>query len=298
MKPINPRPLIKDDFEDAIEQALLKLKSSTFMEKTIKNLQLKEHEIRENLATFIKLEEDEQAVHQCQLAGQCLKPQGHYVLHVKRNAVGHIERQFQPCPMLADQFKVSQFLIYDDFNSQWKDSKLFESLKQRDGQKSLYVYLMKVLQKQTKDGLALIGPHQSGKSYGLGIFAYRYALNELGTIGVLDFASQSARLSSLKRSDPTSFNRELERLQNLSILILDGLGSHPITEDMLSDFLIPIFLARQKPNLITMVTSTVAIPQLDGLFKGYKDKRMLMTEWLNLVQLLTKPIYFPAMMPL
>ena len=298
MKPINPKTLIKDDFEDAIEQALLKLKSSPFMEKTIKHLLLKEHEIIENLATFIKLEEDEQAVQQCQLAGQCLRPQGHYVLHVKRNAVGQLERQFQPCPMLADQLKVSQYLIYDDFNSQWKDSKLFESLKHREGQKSLYVYLMKVLQKQTKDGLALIGPHQSGKSYGLGIFAYRYALNELGTIGILDFASQTTRLTSLKRSDPTSFQRELERLQQLSILIIDGLGSHPITEDMLSDFLIPTFLARQKPNLMTMVTSTVGIAQLDGLFKGYKDKRMLMTEWLNLVQLLTKPIYLPAMMPL
>jgi DNA replication protein DnaC len=123
-------------------------------------------------------------------------------------------------------------------------------------------------------------------------------LNELGTIGVLDFASQSSRLTNLKRTDSTSFQRELERLQNLSILILDGLGSHPITEDMLTDFLIPVFLARQKPTLITMVTSTVGIAQLDGLFKGYKDKRMLMTEWLNLVQLLTKPIYFPAMMPL
>jgi DNA replication protein DnaC len=298
MKPINPRPLIKDDFEDAIEEAVLKLKSSTLMKKTIQSLQLKEQEIRENLATFIKLEEDEQAVHQCRLAGQCLRPQGHYVLHVQRNAVGHLERQFQPCPMLADQLKVSQYLIYDDFNSSWKDSKLFESLKQREGQKSLYVYLMKVLQKQTKDGLALIGPHQSGKSYGLGIFAYRYALNELGTIGVLDFATQSTRLVNLKRTDATSFQREIERLQSLSILILDGLGSHPITEEMLSDLLIPVFLARQKPRLITMVTSTVGIPQLDGLFKGYKDKRMLMTEWLNLVQLLTKPIYFPAMMPL
>ena len=298
MKPINPRPLIKDDFEDAIEEALLKLKSSTLMKKTIQSLQLKEQEIRENLATFIKLEEDEQAVHQCRLAGQCLRPQGHYVLHVQRNAVGHLERQFQPCPMLADQLKVSQYLIYDDFNSSWKDSKLFDSLKQREGQKSLYVYLMKVLQKQTKDGLALIGPHQSGKSYGLGIFAYRYALNELGTIGVLDFATQSTRLVNLKRTDTTSFQREIERLQSLSILILDGLGSHPITEEMLSDLLIPVFLARQKPRLITMVTSTVGIPQLDGLFKGYKDKRMLMTEWLNLVQLLTKPIYFPAMMPL
>jgi DNA replication protein DnaC len=298
MKPVNPKPLIKDDFEDAIEQALETLKASTLMKQTIQSLQLKEHEIREHLATFIKLEEDERAVAQCQLAGRCLKPQGHYVLHVKRNAVGHLERQFQPCPMLADQLKVSQYLIYDDFNALWKDSKLFESLKQREGQKSLYVYLMKVLQKQTKDGLALIGPHQSGKSYGLGIFAYRYALNELGTIGVLDFALQSSRLTNLKRSDSTAFQRELERLQNLSILILDGLGSHPITEDMLTDFLIPVFLARQKPNLITMVTSTVGIAQLDGLFKGYKDKRMLMTEWLNLVQLLTKPIYFPAMMPL
>ncbi len=126
MKPVNPKPLIKDDFEDAIEQALESLKASALMKQTIQSLQLKEHEMREHLATFIKLEEDERAVAQCQLAGQCLKPQGHYVLHVKRNAVGHLERQFQPCPMLADQLKVSQYLIYDDFNALWKDSKLFE----------------------------------------------------------------------------------------------------------------------------------------------------------------------------
>ena len=298
MKLVNPKPLIQDDFGDAINQAIEKLMASTFMQQTVISLQLKAHEIRENLATFIKLEEDKSAVHQCELAGKCLKPLGHYVLHVQRNAIGHIERQFQPCPMLADQLKVSQFLIYDDFNPDWKDSKLFESLKLREGQKSLYMYLMKVLQKQTKDGLALIGPHQSGKSFGLGNFAYRYALNELGTIGMVEFASLSQRLSNLKRSDLSSFNRDIDRLQNLSILILDGLGSHPITEDMLSDFLIPIFLHRQRPGYITMVTSTVGIQQLDGLFKGYKDKRMLMTEWLNLMQLLTKPIYLPAMMPL
>ena len=47
-----------------------------------------------------------------------------------------------------------------------------------------------------------------------------------------------------------------------------------------------------------MVTSIVPIAQLDGLFKGYKDKRMLMTEWLNLVQLMTKTIQLPAMLPL
>lgn len=298
MKLVNPKPLIQDDFNEAIDQAIKKLMASSFMQQTVMSLQLKEHEIREHLATFIKLEEDKSAVHQCELAGKCLKPLGHYVLHVQRNAIGHIERQFQPCPMLGDQLKVSQYLIYDDFNPAWKDSKLFESLKLREGQKALYVYLMKVLQKQTKDGLALIGPHQSGKSFGVGIFAYRYALNELGTIGLVDFSSLSQRLISLKRTDISSFNREIERLQNLSVLILDGLGSHPITEDMLSDFLIPIFLHRQRSSFITMVTSTVGIQQLDGLFKGYKDKRMLMSEWLSLVQLLTKPIYLPAMMPL
>jgi hypothetical protein len=59
-----------------------------------------------------------------------------------------------------------------------------------------------------------------------------------------------------------------------------------------------LFIARQKQGLITMVTSTVPILQLEGLFKGYKDKRMLMTDWLQLVQIITKPIHLPAMMPL
>lgn len=298
MKLINPKPIIQDDFEDAIKQAILQVKQSKWLKKTIETLKIKESEIHQHLSTLLKLEVDEQEVEQCKIAGRCLKPQGHYVVSMHRNAVGFLERKFAPCPMLDDQLKVSRFLIYDDFNSDWKDSKLFESLKQREGQKALYVYLMKVLQKQTKDGLALIGPHQSGKSFALGIFAYRFALNELGTIGLLDFNLQLPRLVSSKKIDSLGFNRELERLQKLSVLILDGLGSQPISEEMLIDVLIPLFIARQKQGLITMVSSTVPIVQLEALFKGYKDKRMLMTDWLQLVQILTKPIYLPALMPL
>ncbi len=298
MKPINPQTLIQDDFEDAINQAVNQVKQSPWLKKTIETLKIKESEIHQHLSTLLKLESDAQEVEQCRLAGKCLKPQGHYVVSMQRNAVGFLERKIAPCPLLDDQLKVSRFLIYDDFNADWKDSKLFESLKQRDGQKALYMYLMKVLQRQTTDGLALIGPHQSGKTFALGIFAYRFALNELGTVGLLDFNLQLPRLVSTKKSDGLGFSRELERLQKLTVLILDGLGSQPISEDMLIDVLIPLFIARQKQGLITMVTSTVPIMQLEGLFKGYKDKRMLMTDWLNLVQIITKPIHLPAMMPL
>ena len=298
MKPINPKPLIQDDFEDAIKQAIQQVKTSSWLKPTIDNLKIKASEIQEHLSTLLKLEVDQQEVEQCKLAGKCLKTQGHYVVTMQRNAVGFLERKFAPCPMLDDQLKVSRFLIYDDFNPEWKDSKLFESLKQREGQKALYIYLMKVLQKQTKDGLALIGPHQSGKSFALGIFAFRYALNELGTVGMLDFNLQLPRLVASKKLDTLGFNRELERLQKLNILILDGLGSQPISEEMLTDVLIPLFIARQKLGFITMVASTAPIQQLEGLFKGYKDKRMLMTDWLQLVQIITKPIYLPALMPL
>lgn len=298
MKPINPKPIIQDDFEEAIRQAIQQVKQSPWLKNTLESLAIKDLEIQQHLSTLLKLELDQQEVEQCKLAGQCLKPQGHYVVKMERNAIGLLERKFSPCPMLEDQLKVSRYLIYDDFNPAWKDSKLFESLKQREGQKPLYVYLMKVLQKQTTDGLALIGPHQSGKSFALGIFAYRYALNELGTVGMIDFNLQLPRLLSIKKIDAFGFNRELERLQKLSVLILDGLGSQPITEDMLTEILIPLFIARQKQGLVTMVTSTVPVLQLEGLFKGYKDKRMLMTEWLQLIQLVTKPIYLRAMMPL
>ena len=218
MKPINPKPLIQDDFEEAIKQAILQVKQSKWLKKTIETLKIKESEIQQHLSTFLKLEIDEQEVEQCRLAGKCLKPQGHYVVSIQRNAVGFLERKFSPCPMLDDQLKVSRFLIYDDFNPDWKDSKLFESLKQREGQKALYVYLMKVLQKQTNDGLALIGPHQSGKSFALGIFAFRYALNELGTIGMLDFNLQLPRLIANKKMDANGFNGDLAHLLLLGFL--------------------------------------------------------------------------------
>lgn len=298
MKKIDPNLIIKDDFQASIDATLMKLTSSRYMKNAIESLALSDKDILENLATFVKFEEDEQAVEQCKLAGKCLKPQGHYVLHVQRNVMGFIERKIQPCPLLEDPLKVSRFLIYEDFDAQLKDSALFETLKHRAGQKPLYVYLMKVLQGETQEGLALIGPHQSGKTYALGIFAYRYALNELGSVGMLDFSNQMNRLLSLKRVDPNSFSREISRMQNLKVLILDGLGSQLISEEMLVDILIPLFLSRHQRGKITMVSSSIPLPQLDGLFKGYKDKRILIEEWLKIIQLLTKPLVLPAMIPL
>jgi hypothetical protein len=299
MKQINPKAIIRDDFEEAIEETLLALKASPFIKEKVQALAIKESELREHLATFVKMDADHHDVEQCRLAGKCLKPQGHYLLDIHRNAIGLIERTMTPCPMLADRLKVNRFMIYDDGDPTWREPKLFDELKMREGRKPLYGLLMKYLTKQSTESLYLVGPHQSGKSFSLSVFANKYALNELGTIGFLDFGLQMNRLLGLKKNDPSTFARELEKIQKLKVCILDGVNSLQITEEMLIDILIPLFIARQKRELITIVTSTVPLNVLDGFFKGYKDKKILMTEWISLIQTICRTtIVLPAMMAL
>ncbi len=299
MKQIDPKSIIKDDFEVAIEQTLAELKASPFIREKMIALAIKESELKEHLATFVKMQADYHDVEQCRLAGKCLKPQGHYMIDIHRNVIGRIERTMTPCPMLADQLKVSRFLIYDDAEEAWKDPKLFDELKMREGRKPLYALLMKYLTKQSSESLYLVGPHQSGKSFALAVFAHKYALNELGTVGFLDFSTQMNRLMTLKKSDENALARELEKMQRLDVCILDGVNSMQITEEMLVDILIPLLRARQKSSLITIISSTVPLHLLDGFFKGYKDKKILMNDWVSLIQSQCRlTITLPVMLPL
>jgi DNA replication protein DnaC len=298
MKTADPKSLIQENFDEAIETAVQTLKRSDYIHSLIQELHLQDAEIREHLATLIKVDEDHQSIQQCHLAKKCLKPSGHYQLQVSRNVMGHLERTLQPCPLLDDQLKVGQFLIYDDFDANYKASKLFTDLNLRAGRKPLYQYLMKVLLKETTEGLYLHAPAQSGKTFALGVFSYRYALNELGTIGLIDTPRQLTRLLALKRSDYNGFSRELDRLQNLKVLILDDVDRQPITEAMLTDILIPLFEARLAQPVMTMVTARVPLSELNQVFKGYKDKRVLMQTWIELVAKMTMTINLPAMLPL
>jgi hypothetical protein len=298
MKTVDPQTLIPGDFDEAIAEAIRSLKQSTYIQDVIQQLKVTDSELTEHLATFVKLDADQQSVHQCQLAKRCLKSSGHYVLRLSRDVMGHLTRSLQPCPMLEDQLKVGRYLIYDDFNPAWKVSQLFNELNLREGRKPLYQYLMKVLLQQQTKGLYLTGPSQSGKTFALGVFSFRYALNELGTIGLLDTPKQLARLLALKRSDFQGFAREIDRLQHLKVLILDDVDRQPITEAMLTDILLPVFQARQQEAVLTMVTATLPQEKLMQVFKGYKDKRALMQEWIDLMESMTVPISLPAMMPL
>jgi hypothetical protein len=298
MKQIDPKTIVQDDFDDAIESTLAGLKASAFIKEKILALAIKESELKEHLATFVKMDEDFHDVQQCRLAGKCLKPQGHYLLDIHRNAIGKLERSLTPCPMLLDQLKVNRFMLIDDSDPNWRDPKLFEELNLRLGRKSLYAMLMKYLTKATQDNLCLIGPHQSGKSFSLAVFAHKYALNELGTVGFLDVATQLPRLVQLKKQDAFAFQRELNKIQRLQLCILDGLSSVQYTEEMLMDVMIPLCNARNKADLITIVTSTVSLQDLHGFFKGYKDKKILMEDWLGMLGSLCQvTLTLPAMQP-
>jgi hypothetical protein len=298
MKQINPKAIVRDDFDEAIESTLEGLKSSPFIKDKIIGLSLKESELREHLATFLKMAGDHDDVQQCRLAGKCLKPQGHYVLDVHRNAIGKLERVLTPCPMLFDQLKVNRFMIYDDGDIAWQDPSLFDEIKMRSGRMELYTQLVKYLTRSSFDSLYLIGPHQTGKSFSLAVFAHKYALNELGTIGLLDMPKQLPRLQALKKQDEMMFQRELEKMQTLTVAIFDDINGLQMSEDMLMDILVPLFKARLKSGLITILSGTVPLEALEGYFKGYKDKKILMTEWIALIRTLCRvTITLPALAP-
>ena len=301
MKKIESVYLGIDQPEEAIQSAIKSLKADAYIASVIQSLSLSEEEIQQHLSTLLHMQEDHQEIAQCMYQKTCIKPKGHYEVTLKRNAGGYLERHMAPCPMLASQLTIHQYLLYDDFPDTWKDGALFLDVGKRQHRvelsKILNQYLLRFSTIKTKN-MYVFGPPRTGKSFSLATFAYKFALNEVGTIGVIEAPSFSQRLLDLSNNEPTVFTREIDQLKRLDILIIDRLGDESVLDKSRDQVWIPLLQDRLHQQKATMMISSFTLEDLLTLYTVFPNQKPKAKQFIELIKTFEYQLFIPPATPL
>lgn len=283
-----------DQVDTLIEEAIDQLNQDPLVQKKIKSLSITNQELHIHLATMLRYQEDQKDVALCIEANQCVKKSNHYLMDIERDEGGHLLRVIKPCPLIEKSLSAQQFLIHFDYDQAVMQPQLFEHLKERKAISELFLYLLKVNNKSTSQNLYVYGPHNSGKTYALAVFAYKYALNEFGTIALIKTHTWLEKLSAMKNEDGYFFQKEFDKLAQLDVLILDELGAKDLDEVSRDSILIPLLTERLKLKKKTMISSVFAPLDLIDLFKKYPSWLPRVKELISLIEAQAKIIELPA----
>jgi DNA replication protein DnaC len=283
-----------DQVDTLIEEAINQLNKDPRVQKKIESLTITNNELHVHLATMLRYQEDQKDVAACVAANQCVKKTNHYLMDIERDEGGHLLRVIKPCPLIEKSLSAQQFLIHFDYDQEFMQPQLFENLKERKAISELFLYLLKVSNKSTTQNLYVYGPHNSGKTYALAVFAYKYALNEFGTIALIKTHHWLEKLLAMKTQDAYFFQKELDKLSQLDVLILDELGAKDLDEVSRDSILIPLLTERLKLKKKTMISSVFAPSELLDLFKKYPSWLPRVKELIALIEAQAKIIELPA----
>jgi DNA replication protein DnaC len=298
MKKIDPKTILDDDFEQAIADTIASLHQNPFIHEQWKRLQVSEEEIKTHLSSWVQWQLDEEEVKVCLQAHRCVKPQSHHMITLERNQAGYLQRVMKPCPMMQESLSVNARLVYADFPEAWKNSDLFFDIKQRDSRKNLYRYLSKILAGEPTGGLYLQGGHQTGKSFSLAVFAYKYALNNLGRIAFIDSTSWLDQCIGLRTSDDRAIVREIEKLSDVDIVIFDNFGQRDLDDYLRDQVVMPLLAKRLQKQKITMFTSVYGLDDIETMFTKFKNSAPRVKELRRLIEALTETIVLPPSLKL
>jgi primosomal protein DnaI len=144
----------------------------------------------------------------------------------------------------------------------------------------------------------VFGPPRTGKSFSLATFAYKFALNEVGTIGVIEAPSLSQRLLDLSNNEPTVFAREIDQLKRLDILIIDRLGDESVLDKSRDQVWIPLLQDRLHQQKATMIISSFSLEDLLTLYTVFPNQKPKAKQFIELIKTFEYQLFIPPATPL
>jgi DNA replication protein DnaC len=294
MKKIDSHVIEIENVDELIQQTISSFYKDPTVAFKMKQLAMTNEEILLHFATLVNYQESQIQGQACIDAKKCLHDGSHYLVEIDRDDQGRIQRLIKPCPMIEKDIKTLESLVHLEYDSEVNHPDSFDQLGERKVLTKLYFYLGQVLEEEIKQNLYLHGPHQSGKSYALAVFAYRYALHQKGKIAFIKTHEWLQKLLSLRQSDLSRFEKEMMKLKQLDLLILDELGASDLDEESRDGILIPLLNDRLKTKKITMITSVFSIKELNNVFKKFPSWEPRVRELVSLIQANTMIIELPA----
>ena len=263
------KQIVSKDTKSRIKENLLQ---KSHIKQKLKELKASKEEFDELLGYFVSYDEDFEACKDCKSLKDCKKEIKGMKMDLVRDEDGDIVRVYDLCDLKKEERRINQNYLIRDF----PDAHLNVELEDLDGRKGRinleYELLHLDINNDNKKGIFVFGKPNTGKS-----FPFIAFLNGLVRKDVkCAFVNVREFTELLKRgfNDLTqNVNDTIDIVKDVTVLVLDDLGDEKISEWVRDDVLTTILDYRFKNGLVTFITSSYDLKELEILYTVSKTSK-------------------------
>ena len=257
------------DMKKYIDELVKELRNDNDVYNEIKKLNLTVGEVRENVAKLSDFMDDYNYCKKCPGINECNKKIPHTAINIRKEG-NFITSDVEPCKKIIEQLKFDSHYVIKDFEPNWRTSSL-RNIDLSDNRRPAIKEFSKVLNDKSERWIYLLGNHKVGKSYLAVTFANEYIRVKNGKVAVMNCAERIEQLVSLAKSDKTIFDKQIDILIDLPLLVMDNFGAEYKNEYIRDQIIIPLLSTRANKSKVTIFTSEFTIEEIQKMYSVGKN---------------------------
>lgn len=271
-----------NDISSLKSEAISSLKNDEVVYNIIKNdLSLSVKEVEDNLAALMCLKEDKDYCKNCPGLDACKKDYPKYNIVLRRDG-NDIVREYTMCPLsLASLEKKSRFMIAN-FPAEWLDVELADVKMDTPKRKKLIKDLSISIRQKNDKWFYVTGNGKCGKSFIMAAYGSSFAKHRGRGVVFTSFTDLSRDLSSLFLKDKEKFNKNMSKLMNCPLLIIDDFGNEFLNDLSFSNIVFPLIHFRSTKNLPTCFVSEFELEEISSLYDKINSVRV--KQFVNMIK--------------
>lgn len=271
LKEFNSNDIIdhKIDMKKYIEELCLALKSDSDVYESLKPLGLTNKDVRDNIGKLADYQEDFNVCKKCPGFDKCPKNIKHISMYVYKDG-SYLTTRSEPCKKYMEKLVVDSKYLISDFPDEWKESVL-KKLDLSENRRPLIKEFVNIAKGKSHRWLFVKGNRKVGKSYVLVTFANEFVALGLGPVAVISASKQLKEIADIAYSDKESFNKAIEILSNVPLLVIDDFGQEYKNEFIRDQIVIPVLNERSHNEKATFFSSEFSIKEIQQLYSIGKN---------------------------
>jgi len=182
---------------------------------------------------------------------------------------GIVDREMVPCKEFLKRLAFERQFMYMDFNRDWLDCTLRDVDKAKDRDKVLVKYT-NFIKNGINNWIYLTGSPNSGRTFLAAVLCIDAARKEKGPVAFLNTQKRVQELYDLYYKDKERFQKVLDKLCNIPILVLDDYGNEYKNDFIRDGIIFPLIYNRANKKLFTIITSDFKSEDVKELYSTTK----------------------------
>lgn len=230
-----------------------------------------DEEVLSAIGKFLKIVNQEKVCVNCVNKKNCLLRSNGSIYSLSIDEDDRIiDLKLDLCSKAKKTDKYTSNYLYRQFDEEYLNYDINQVLSNedyKDSRKETYVSAASILLSKTNKGIFLTGSRRCGKSFILAVFSKKYIDNFKKRVAFIDASATIKELNDLYFTNKDEFQKRLDELCEVDLLIIDDFGSEFKNEYTRDLIIYPLLNSRFIDNKLTCFTSNYSLNEIQQMYE-------------------------------